>query len=236
MVLFRRCQSAGGSQARVKEVLFSSGGDDRWVLERRGFPWVARVYSPPCPWDTHYQFSIKNSTFKQTLGIVAPVQWDCNRYIKSTKLKRDSVRLTINGVVVDPEPFEMEEEGAGIARNRVRGKWRGFRPGTTTRHSQSARVHSIVRSLTSSDFFLAQHFFAQNRTWVYETVQEWNPYSIEGRLWLSLKLETTCNGGNGGKLGLYNSFVPKIDVRVQNDQILRWLHSNSNHRSFWDWQ
>jgi len=25
---------------------------------------IARVYSPPCPWDTHYQFSIKNSTLK----------------------------------------------------------------------------------------------------------------------------------------------------------------------------
>jgi len=25
---------------------------------------VARVYSPPCPWDTHYQFSIKNSSLK----------------------------------------------------------------------------------------------------------------------------------------------------------------------------
>ena len=25
----------------------------------QGFSGVARVYSPPCPWDTHYQFSIK---------------------------------------------------------------------------------------------------------------------------------------------------------------------------------
>ena len=25
----------------------------------KGFPGVARVHSPPCPWDTHYQFSIK---------------------------------------------------------------------------------------------------------------------------------------------------------------------------------
>ena len=36
-----------------------TGGADRWVLQRKGFPGVARVYSPPCPWDTHYQFSIK---------------------------------------------------------------------------------------------------------------------------------------------------------------------------------
>ena len=39
-----------------------TGGADRWVLYRRGFPGVARVSSPPCPWDTHHQFSIKNST------------------------------------------------------------------------------------------------------------------------------------------------------------------------------
>jgi len=36
-----------------------TGGADRWVLYRRGFPGVARVYSPPCLWDTHNQFSIK---------------------------------------------------------------------------------------------------------------------------------------------------------------------------------
>ena len=30
-----------------------------------GFSGVARVYSPPFPWDTHYQFSIKNSTLKR---------------------------------------------------------------------------------------------------------------------------------------------------------------------------
>jgi len=36
-----------------------TGGADRWVLQHRGFPGVARVYSPPCPWDTHYQFSMK---------------------------------------------------------------------------------------------------------------------------------------------------------------------------------
>jgi len=28
-----------------------------------------RVYSPPCPWDTHYQFSIKNSTLKRFLTL-----------------------------------------------------------------------------------------------------------------------------------------------------------------------
>ena len=31
---------------------------------------VARVYSPPCPWDTHYQFSIKNSTLKTNVLVV----------------------------------------------------------------------------------------------------------------------------------------------------------------------
>jgi len=36
-----------------------TGGADEWVLQRRGFPGVVRIYSPPCPWDTHYQFSIK---------------------------------------------------------------------------------------------------------------------------------------------------------------------------------
>jgi len=36
-----------------------TGGTDQWVLQRRGFPGVTRVYPPPCPWDTHYQFSIK---------------------------------------------------------------------------------------------------------------------------------------------------------------------------------
>ena len=36
-----------------------TGGPDRWALQRRGFPGVARVYSPPRPWDTHYQFSTK---------------------------------------------------------------------------------------------------------------------------------------------------------------------------------
>ena len=29
------------------------------VLDVRRFPGVARVYSAPCLWDTHYQFSIK---------------------------------------------------------------------------------------------------------------------------------------------------------------------------------
>ena len=33
-----------------------TGGVDRWVLKRRGFPGVARVYLPPCPWDTHISF------------------------------------------------------------------------------------------------------------------------------------------------------------------------------------
>jgi len=42
-----------------------TGGADRWVLQRRGFPGVARVYSPPCPWDTHYQFSIKTLLSKK---------------------------------------------------------------------------------------------------------------------------------------------------------------------------
>ena len=41
-----------------------TSGGDRWVLYRRGFPGVDRVYSPPCPWDTNYQFPIKNSTLK----------------------------------------------------------------------------------------------------------------------------------------------------------------------------
>ena len=49
----------------------NSGGDSQGLLTP--CPWdthyqfsiktllstVARVYSPPCPWDTHYQFSIK---------------------------------------------------------------------------------------------------------------------------------------------------------------------------------
>jgi len=26
---------------------------------------VTKAYSPPCPWDTHYQFSIKNSTLQK---------------------------------------------------------------------------------------------------------------------------------------------------------------------------
>jgi len=42
-----------------------TGGADRWVLQRRGFSGVARVYSPPCPWDTHYQFSIKTLLSKK---------------------------------------------------------------------------------------------------------------------------------------------------------------------------
>ena len=41
-----------------------TGGADRWMLQRRGFSGAARVYSPPCPWDTRYQFSITNSTLK----------------------------------------------------------------------------------------------------------------------------------------------------------------------------
>ena len=50
-----------------------TGGADRWVLLRRGFPGVARVYSPPCPWDTHYQFSIKIWGPSRHLGSLTPV-------------------------------------------------------------------------------------------------------------------------------------------------------------------
>ena len=42
-----------------------TGGAHQWVLFRRGFSGVTRVYLPPCLWDTHYQFSIKSSTLKQ---------------------------------------------------------------------------------------------------------------------------------------------------------------------------
>jgi len=42
-----------------------TGGADRWVLQRRGFSGVARVYSPPCAWDIHYQFSIKTLFSKE---------------------------------------------------------------------------------------------------------------------------------------------------------------------------
>jgi len=34
-----------------------------------GIPRVARVYSPPCPWDTHYQFSIKTLLSKVFTGV-----------------------------------------------------------------------------------------------------------------------------------------------------------------------
>jgi len=40
------------AQGVVKGQTSGARGDDRG-------PGVARVYSPPCPWDTHYQFSIK---------------------------------------------------------------------------------------------------------------------------------------------------------------------------------
>jgi len=65
--------------------------------------------------------------------------------------------MAINGVVVGT--FEEEEEGTGIASNGARGKRRGFRPGAATRYSQSARVHSFVRSHTFSDLFLSLYIF-----------------------------------------------------------------------------
>jgi len=39
-----------------------TGGADQWVLKRRELPGFAIVNEKkrPLPWDTHYQFSIKN--------------------------------------------------------------------------------------------------------------------------------------------------------------------------------
>ena len=50
-----RAETGGERRASLKR----RNRSDQWVLQRRGFPGVARVYSSTCPWDTHYQFSIK---------------------------------------------------------------------------------------------------------------------------------------------------------------------------------
>ena len=36
---------------------------------------VARVYSPPCPWDTHYQFSNKTLLSKKDMGKDKERRW-----------------------------------------------------------------------------------------------------------------------------------------------------------------
>jgi len=57
-----------------------TGGADRWVLLRRGFPGVARAYSSRCPWDTHYQFSIKIEPSKK---------------FSSQKIRQDWIKILI---------------------------------------------------------------------------------------------------------------------------------------------
>jgi len=37
----------------------------------KGIPRGYQVYSPPCPWDTHYQFSIKTLLSKKILGYLS---------------------------------------------------------------------------------------------------------------------------------------------------------------------
>ena len=59
-----------------------TGGADQWVSKWRGFLGFARVYSPPCPWDTHYQFSIKK-LYSQSTGLHTLSPCICATYTAS---------------------------------------------------------------------------------------------------------------------------------------------------------
>ena len=81
-----------------------------------GFPGVTRVYSPPCPGDTHYQFSIKtllsNCTSLNSRGSVhssgtSPSLQQAVTWSLTSPFYNDTIHLT--GVYVFPNEGNLEE-------------------------------------------------------------------------------------------------------------------------------